>query len=204
MAFKRFWHKSYVSAVPPEADIEKITLPEVLERNVERFPSNTTMNFMGKKISFREFNSLVNRFANALVDLGVKKGDMVAMLLPNIPQMIIAISLSPPENLCRFCDVLIAHIHKVFDGKVEKRPIEYFLGFLRNPPLLYNFVSRYFAGIEEPLKLRQQRFHRQYFAHPLEDLTDKRGMGSPAKGPGKHIKGQLQRFELFTFRKSRI
>ncbi|MBN2283869.1 MAG: long-chain fatty acid--CoA ligase [Deltaproteobacteria bacterium] len=90
MAFERFWHKSYVPGVPYEADIEKITMAEVLERNAKRFPSVNTLNFMGKKITYREFNSLVNRFANALIGLGVKKGDMVAMLLPNIPQMVIA------------------------------------------------------------------------------------------------------------------
>ena len=90
MGFERFWHKSYVSGVPGEADIEKITMPEVLERNARRFPSVFTLNFLGKKISFKEFNALVDRFANALIDLGVKKGDMVAMLLPNIPQLVIA------------------------------------------------------------------------------------------------------------------
>ena len=90
MGFERFWHKSYVSGVPGEADIEKITMPEVLERNARRFPSVFTLNFLGKKISFKEFNALVDRFANALIDLGVKKGDHVAMLLPNIPQLVIA------------------------------------------------------------------------------------------------------------------
>ncbi len=45
---------------------------------------------MGKKITYRELNALVNRFANALRDLGVKKGDKVALLLPNIPQGFIA------------------------------------------------------------------------------------------------------------------
>jgi len=49
MGFERFWHKSYVSGVPGEADIEKITMPEVLERNARRFPSVFTLNFLGKK-----------------------------------------------------------------------------------------------------------------------------------------------------------
>jgi long-chain acyl-CoA synthetase len=46
---------------------------------------------MGRRISYRELDLLVNRFARALLDLGVKKGDKVAMLLPNIPQAVIAI-----------------------------------------------------------------------------------------------------------------
>jgi len=90
MSFERFWHKSYVEGVSPEVDFEDITMPEVLERNTKRFPNINALNFMGKKISYQQFNSLVNKFANALINLGVKKGDMVAMLLPNIPQMVIA------------------------------------------------------------------------------------------------------------------
>ena len=45
---------------------------------------------MGKKICYRELNGLVNRFARALEALGVKKGDTVAVMLPNIPQAVIA------------------------------------------------------------------------------------------------------------------
>ncbi len=45
---------------------------------------------MGKKISYRKLNELVNRFAKALLDLGVEPGDKIAVCLPNIPQVIIA------------------------------------------------------------------------------------------------------------------
>ena len=45
---------------------------------------------MGKKITYRGLDALVNSFAKALIDLGVGKGDKVAMLLPNIPQVVIA------------------------------------------------------------------------------------------------------------------
>ncbi|MCD6571402.1 MAG: long-chain fatty acid--CoA ligase [Deltaproteobacteria bacterium] len=90
MAFERPWHKSYVPGVPYEIEIERVTMAEVLTRNTKRFPDVTTLQFMGKKISYKELEALVNRFARALIDLGVKKGDMVAMLLPNLPQMVIA------------------------------------------------------------------------------------------------------------------
>jgi long-chain acyl-CoA synthetase len=45
---------------------------------------------MGKKITYAELEILVNRFANALIGLGVQRGDKVALLMPNIPQMVIA------------------------------------------------------------------------------------------------------------------
>ena len=90
MAIEKIWHKSYAPGVPFEIEFEKITMPEVLSRNAKQFPDQTALLYMGKKISFLELDSLVNRFARALLNLGVKKGDKVAMLLPNIPQIVIA------------------------------------------------------------------------------------------------------------------
>jgi long-chain acyl-CoA synthetase len=87
---ERLWHKAYDPQVPPSIDYEQLTLPEALERSARQYPDQTALLMMGKKITYRELNSLVNRFAGALRDLGVKKGDKVAILLPNIPQGIIA------------------------------------------------------------------------------------------------------------------
>ena len=90
MRFERIWHKSYPAGVPAEIDFEKITMPEVLTRTAARFPDQAALIFMGTKITYRELEGLVNRFSRALTALGVKKGDKVAMLLPNIPQLVIA------------------------------------------------------------------------------------------------------------------
>jgi long-chain acyl-CoA synthetase len=90
MSFERIWHKSYAPGVPPAIEPERITMAEVLRRTAARFPDRTAFIFMGRKISFRELESLVNRFTRALADLGVKAGDKVATLLPNLPQHVIA------------------------------------------------------------------------------------------------------------------
>jgi long-chain acyl-CoA synthetase len=90
MTFERSWHGSYAPGVPRELDFEKITMSEVLTRTAGQFPDRTALIFMGKKISYRELESLVNRFARALTAIGVKAGDKVAMLLPNMPQFVIA------------------------------------------------------------------------------------------------------------------
>ena len=90
MAIERIWHKSYAPGVPLEIQFDKITMPEVLSRNAKQFSVQPALLYMGKKISFLELDSLVNRFSRALLNLGVKKGDKVAMLLPNIPQIVIA------------------------------------------------------------------------------------------------------------------
>ena len=87
---ERIWHKSYDPQVPPSIDYERITLPEALQRSARNYPHQVALNMMGKKITYRELDALVNRLASALRDLGVKKGDKVAILLPNIPQGFIA------------------------------------------------------------------------------------------------------------------
>ena len=43
-----------------------------------------------QEITYAQLDLLSNQFANSLVKLGVKKGDRVAIFLPNIPQFIIA------------------------------------------------------------------------------------------------------------------
>jgi long-chain acyl-CoA synthetase len=90
MSVERIWHASYAAGVPREIDFEKITMPEFLTRTAGRFPDVAALIFMGKKILYGELEALVNRFANALAAIGVKAGDKVAMLLPNMPQLVIA------------------------------------------------------------------------------------------------------------------
>lgn len=90
MSFERLWHKSYAAGVPAEIEVERITMADSLRMTAERYPDRVAFIYMGKKISFRELEGLVNRFTHALINLGIREGDKVAMLLPNIPQVIIA------------------------------------------------------------------------------------------------------------------
>ncbi|MGA3206391.1 MAG: long-chain fatty acid--CoA ligase [Syntrophales bacterium] len=90
MSFTRIWHKNYPPGIPAEIQFDKITMPEVLTRTAKKFANHTALIFMGTEITYQELESLVNRFAKALLSLGVKKGDKVAMVLPNIPQIVIA------------------------------------------------------------------------------------------------------------------
>jgi len=87
---ERFWHKSYAPGVPKTLDYEKITVSEALSRAAKNFPEHTALNYMGKRITYRALEGLINQFARALQALDVKPGDKVAVCLPNIPQVIIA------------------------------------------------------------------------------------------------------------------
>jgi long-chain acyl-CoA synthetase len=90
MGEERIWFKSYHPKVPHEVAIEKIPMTEVLTGTAGEHGSINGLIFMGKRLTYREMEGYVNRLAHVLIDLGVKKGDKVALLLPNLPQTFIA------------------------------------------------------------------------------------------------------------------
>ncbi len=86
---ERPWLKFYEAGVAPTLSYPEITLGNVLSQTVLKYPNHTAILFYGKKVTYAELDALVNQFAHALIDLGVRKGDRVALMLPNIPQMVI-------------------------------------------------------------------------------------------------------------------
>ena len=84
------WLKYYPEGVPKEVDVPEISVPEIFEQTANKYGSKTALIFYGKKISYRRLKELIHRFAAALADLGVTKGDTVALYLLNCPQYVIA------------------------------------------------------------------------------------------------------------------
>ena len=66
------------------------TLPQLLEQAATKWPDATALVYFGTKISYRQLKEQADRFAAALQALGVKKGDRVALMLPNCPQFVIS------------------------------------------------------------------------------------------------------------------
>lgn len=84
------WLTSYEKGVPEKIEYQEICLPKILERSAGRFPDKMALLFQGYKVSFRELNDMVNRFAASLHDFGIYKGDSVAILLPNVIPCVVA------------------------------------------------------------------------------------------------------------------
>ena len=84
------WIRSYGEGVSRNLDYESITMSDVLKRNTIDYPRAKGLEFAGTTLSFKEFDDQVNQVANALIALGVAKGDRVALLLPNIPHIAVA------------------------------------------------------------------------------------------------------------------
>jgi long-chain acyl-CoA synthetase len=84
------WLKHYPEGVSDKVDTNPISVPDLLDRMFKKFAKKTALIFYGKKISYAELKELIDRFATALADMGVKKGDTVALYLLNCPQYVIA------------------------------------------------------------------------------------------------------------------
>ncbi|MEW6635801.1 MAG: AMP-binding protein, partial [Actinomycetota bacterium] len=84
---KRPWLKVYGDRIP-ERIIEG-SLTEFLEDAVRRYPDHIALTQGERAISYRELLELTEKLAAALSEAGVKKGDRVALMLPNCPEYVI-------------------------------------------------------------------------------------------------------------------
>ena len=85
------WFKSYDPGMPHTLrPYPERTLLEAVRDTVQQRPKHTALIFKGRRMSYAELEQLSNAFGTALVNLGVTKGERVALLIPNSPQAIIA------------------------------------------------------------------------------------------------------------------
>ena len=84
------WFNAWPADVPKNIKYPAVPLHGILQKTAENYPANVAIAYDGKEITYAQLDSLSNQFAHALIKLGVKKGDKIAIFLPNIPQFIIA------------------------------------------------------------------------------------------------------------------
>jgi long-chain acyl-CoA synthetase len=84
------WLRHYEPGVPTYLDIPDHSLAWLLDNAASRYPGRTAFIYYGTKLTYAHFATLAKRFAAATLRLGIRKGDRVAIALPNIPQYPIA------------------------------------------------------------------------------------------------------------------
>ncbi|WP_322494664.1 long-chain fatty acid--CoA ligase [Chloroflexus sp.] len=96
----KIWLSYYEPGVPQSLTYPEITLSDMLNNSAKTYADHTATNFVlryllggrftvGSKLTYRQLNEKVDRMATALYQLGVRKGDRVAVMLPNSPHYII-------------------------------------------------------------------------------------------------------------------
>lgn len=86
------WHEHYPKGVPHEIDVENYdSIIDLIETNVEKYDTKPAFTNMGVSMSYREIDHLSNDFANYLTHkCGLKKGDRIALQMPNLLQFPVA------------------------------------------------------------------------------------------------------------------
>jgi long-chain acyl-CoA synthetase len=114
------WYKLWPEDVPKHIDYQEISLGDVLRNTIRDFPDSQAIYFEGFRLTYKELDELVNQFATGLSKLGIKKGDIVGIDLPNTPQFVIAFyalqrigaTANPIIPLHRFVEI----VHQINDS----------------------------------------------------------------------------------------
>ncbi len=87
------WLSSYPQGIPEEISVDEFeSIAEVFDRSVDKFSDRPAFSNFGKTISYGELNEYTSQLGAYLKnDLGLKKGDRVAVMMPNLLQNPIAI-----------------------------------------------------------------------------------------------------------------
>jgi long-chain acyl-CoA synthetase len=90
---EKIWLKNYQAGVPAEIDVNAYkSVAEVFEKSVAKFADRPAFANMDKIITYRELDKLTRDFGAYLQNkLGLKKGDRVAVMMPNLLQYPIAV-----------------------------------------------------------------------------------------------------------------
>lgn len=94
------WTKHYEDGVPATVEIPTFPLSQLLTDAAQKYPNQLAAHLLLKylplglairsKMTYRQVDEASDRFAAGLQKLGVHKGDRVAIMLPNLPQSVVA------------------------------------------------------------------------------------------------------------------
>jgi long-chain acyl-CoA synthetase len=89
---EKIWLKNYDPRVPTEIDPDRYSsIVDIFEQSIEKYSANVSYINMGKSITFAELDGLSRDFAAYLQNTGLKKGDAVAIMMPNLIQYPVAL-----------------------------------------------------------------------------------------------------------------
>ncbi len=87
---ERPWYQHWPEGVPRHLDYPEKGMGEIFEDSARKYPKNTAVIFLDTRVTYAQLLGWVDSFATALSDLGVKKGDVVGLRLPNSIHYVIA------------------------------------------------------------------------------------------------------------------
>ncbi len=144
--WQRVWLDAYPCDVPSSLPYPNIPISALLEKAAQRFPRRPACTLYGQATSYARLADKARRFASALADRGAGPGRRVGMLLPNIPEYLVALQatwltgatalqLSPlmvASELGKWIEMTGCHIVVTLDllaptimGALDRGPLEH-------------------------------------------------------------------------------
>lgn len=115
--------------------VKKITIGEILSRNAQMVPDKEAVVFGQQSYTYRELNEAVDALAASIYGLGIRKGDRIALDLPNWPEFIISY----------FAAAKLGVIIVPLNTRLQENEIEY---VLNNAEVSLVITAFEFAGCE--------------------------------------------------------
>ena len=189
------WLRFYPKEVPPTVEFEAKPVFQLFDEAAARWPKREALVFYGRGITYGELHDAIDRLACALADLGVKKGDRVALYLVNSPQFVIAYFAALK------CGAAVTSISPLYTSHEVRYQLEDSgARVIVCQDLLYEKVAKSAApldativtGVDEYLPALKRLFARKTLArqvpsapgvHWLQDLLKK----YPPRPPDVHI-----------------
>lgn len=75
--------------LPADIEVPDATMYELVARSAERWPEQTALVYIGRRVSYRDLIRDIDRCADALLALGVSAGDSVMLSMPNVPNAVV-------------------------------------------------------------------------------------------------------------------
>lgn len=87
---RRPWLSAYPPGIPRTVPIPSRPLPDFLAGAAAALPRQTATRFFGARLTYQQLDRKVNQFAHVVHGLGLRLGERVMIVLPNMPEFLIA------------------------------------------------------------------------------------------------------------------
>ncbi|ARD47949.1 long-chain fatty acid--CoA ligase [Sporosarcina sp. P33] len=87
---EKIWHEIYSDDIPRELKLPEMTIYEMLQKSAKEFPEHKSFIYNDIHLSYRDLKNSCDKLAAALYSKGFRKGDRIAVMLPNRMEYIVA------------------------------------------------------------------------------------------------------------------
>jgi long-chain acyl-CoA synthetase len=200
VSWQQGWLREYPCDLPSSVPYPRVPLSTLLERAARYHPDHPGCTLYGRAVTFRELDERARRLARTLADLGARKGRFVGLLLPNIPEYLVALQatwltgatalqLSPlmvAEEVAHWLETTGCHVVVTLDllapavmGAMDRGPLEHVIltSLARRMAMwrgmLYRIERLRRNGyLLMPRDTRRHRYEEACRAEPLERAAD--------------------------------